>query len=530
MASKQVTGSLIDVPFIADGTTIRTGIKNGVLEDVAGHGLCVVPRNGITNITNYNSVPANDARVLPTLFTYGRDVYFVIWEGVALGGGALLKRIKDTAQGTNTLESPGTLTTDTDYVHISWSSGDGLIYIRSANIDSSTSGARDHIYNVTAGTVTAISDADHPFNATRGGVPGVVFLDGYWFIADAGPSGDPSRIYNSDLGSATAWTSTNYIEATLENDKILYLAKHQNHVVAFGERTIQFFYNAGNPNGSPLAPRKDIFHYFGLHKHRQYNQASVGLYNLNSVFNFEDKIYFIGRPSAGEESKGAGGVYVMENFSIKKISTPEVDSYLGALATADIDMDFSIAGVVKQNGRPYLIVAAIDIIDSSRRINLIYDLQAEKWMYWDTQIISCTYDGVIIDARDGQDAYINSIGDVAQPARQDTIGGSASTFTFQIDTPVTNGIDEIPESVGKLKFFNSLKLNGPISSSTMGVSYTDNEYSSYSTSRSLSLANPKNRLNRLGSSVSRAWRFSHATNSEYPKLKSVTVDTSTSIF
>lgn len=92
---------------------------------------------------------------------------------------------------------------------------------------------------------TKIVDADFPSPH----VPFPVYLDGYLFLAKAN-TGD---IYNSDLNNPASWTAGSFISAELYPDDVQALVKVKNYLLAIGTESGEFFYDAGNSPGTPLA-------------------------------------------------------------------------------------------------------------------------------------------------------------------------------------------------------------------------------------------------------------------------------------
>lgn len=92
---------------------------------------------------------------------------------------------------------------------------------------------------------TRIVDADFPTPH----VPFPVFMDGYLFLAKAG-TGD---IYNSDLNDPAVWTAGSFISSELYPDDIQALVKVNNYILAIGQYGSEYFYDAANATGSPLA-------------------------------------------------------------------------------------------------------------------------------------------------------------------------------------------------------------------------------------------------------------------------------------
>ena len=92
-------------------------------------------------------------------------------------------------------------------------------------------------YYPDGGSMTQISDGDFP--STNIGT--FAHMDGYAFIMTSG--GD---IYNSDLSSISAWTSTNFISAQNSTDQGVGLMRYKNLILAFGTESCEMFWNAGN--------------------------------------------------------------------------------------------------------------------------------------------------------------------------------------------------------------------------------------------------------------------------------------------
>jgi hypothetical protein len=84
-------------------------------------------------------------------------------------------------------------------------------------------------------------------------------MDGYVFAMT-----ESGRIYQSDLNSVTSWDANNYISADISPDIALDILAYKNHIICFGGSSLEFFYNAGNPSGSVLSSRKELFKNIGI--------------------------------------------------------------------------------------------------------------------------------------------------------------------------------------------------------------------------------------------------------------------------
>ncbi len=153
----------------------------------------------------------------------------------------------------------------------------------------------------TAHALAQVTDVDFPSTLADG----VVTLNGRAYVLDE--SGD---IYGSDLDDGTNWQALTVINAERQPDGGIYIGPHYDHIVVFGSRTIEFFRDAGNPTGSPLSRREDVFY-------------NVGAIAGEAIWQVGDAIYFL-----GTEAKGSVNVYKLEGFQLQKISSTGLNTYL----------------------------------------------------------------------------------------------------------------------------------------------------------------------------------------------------------
>ncbi len=155
-------------------------------------------------------------------------------------------------------------------------------------------------------------------------VSDLIVMDSLLFVASSydTSSGSAQRIYNSNISDPTNFTTTtDFIDCEMEADaEIRRLAKHHNHLVAFGSRSIEFFYNKGIDIGSPLE--------------RQASYAqNIGIYRNTYVAAANDTIYFIGAFNDAVE-----GLYVLDNFKVTKISDAYFDRWIDRNAGTGVTM------------------------------------------------------------------------------------------------------------------------------------------------------------------------------------------------
>jgi len=347
-------------------------------------------------------------------------------------------------------------------------------------------------------TLSAISDADFPPNATHSATLcyGGAVLDGYVFVGDT-----DGNLYNSDNGSTTAWTSTSYQEAEREPDGGVYVGKHHDHIVFYGVRTTEFFYDASNASGSPLNRRQDIAY-------------TIGCADGRSVWEAGD-VHFL----VGTDSPGARRVYKLQDFQLVEISPPDMSS----LITQSIVKDSVLiqGSGFSANGKLFYIMTLYQLASHVvPYITLVYDDDNGIWYEWDTGINSMTKFPLMdwsirsSGSRYGEGIFTN--GDVF--TLNDNFSPTDSSLTIKIlaDGIVEPGIvatipgssDTIAMSIrsGTTDFGSwDRKFPGPLSvigdrtsiSQTLSVSWSNEDSNSFNTAKSMDLSNFK-RLNRTG--------------------------------
>ena len=220
----------------------------------------------------------------------------------------------------------------------------------------------------TGGTVTEITDTDFPPKQTPA-IPlawGGAILDKYLFVL-----GTNGTIYSSTLSTPATWGALDFKEAEREPDGGVAIGKHYDNIVVYGTATIEFFYDAANSSGSPINRRQDV----------SYN---VGMNNGESLWEEGDRSFFIGR-----NFSGALGVYTLENFQIRKLSTTTIDSFLTQAIAKDNYL--AVGSGMSAQGHIYYTLTLYHVsTDIVPDITLVYDDTAGLWCEWETTVNSLT--------------------------------------------------------------------------------------------------------------------------------------------
>ena len=247
------------------------------------------------------------------------------------------------------------------------------------------------------GAPTRVSDADYPGNmaTARPTVPGVVYLDGRFYVMD-----QAARIYNSASDDPSSWAATDFLSAQSEPGQGVAIAKSGQYVVAFKEFSVELFYNAGNPTGSPLS-RVEA----GLFK--------IGCASGYSVAAWNDALVWVG------QSKQRGrGVWVMNGLQHEKISTDDVDRVINADSLSSV-----YAYAMRLDGCDLYLLT---LVGSS--ITLVYNFTSKKWCRWSSLVESSSV-GVNSLVLTNGEAALESASNLVPVAVGDTIfiSGAAQT-------------------------------------------------------------------------------------------------------
>lgn len=324
----------------------------------------------------------------------------------------------------------------------------------------------------TPSSYTQITDADFPSPH----IPHPIFLDGYLFVAKNGTQ----DIYNSNLDDPSLWTAGEYISAEMYPDKIVALSKNNNYIYAIGSNSVEYFYDAANATGTPLARHASAVQQFGV-------VAPA------TVVQTEKEVIFV-----GETGNGGHTVWTIDGFKEKEIGIPAIKS---ALLGEGSNLVNATAFCVRVSGQKCYVICL-----SGR--TLVYSFATEMWHEWQTN-------GSIFTGNYGTDgpngsAYIldKSNGNVyLMDEMKYTDAGTAITCTA-----ISAKLDF---DTMKRKFMNRLTLVGDVPDdtlvdSTVYVSWSDDDYKTWSTPVPLLFNGDLPAIFRLGMFRRRAIKLTYA--------------------
>lgn len=350
---------------------------------------------------------------------------------------------------------------------------------------------------------------NHVYSTSEFLARGIVGLDGYFFIMT-----NSGNIYHCALNDWRSWPSLNVINAEVSGDRGLAIAKHKYHVVAFGDYSIEFFYNAGNPTGSVLSRRNDI-------------RYTTGLAAPNTLSGLYDVLFFVGQ----SENDNSRSVYMLDNFKLSKISNYYVDNFIYQYTdwseTNEIEgsVENIFGAAFSKDGHIYYALTCVN--SSGEMKTLVYDATAQEWYNWYVQ-----------DRAEGTawwgDNTTNDVFDVIDAAADNTgntiLALSSRDFYYlesdkyqddganPIETVIQTSNIDIPNVPTRVrKRWNSLAYVGDQASSSENITikWTDDDYQNFNSGVTIDISTDFPYFHKLGMARRRAFQVTHSANSRF---------------
>lgn len=334
--------------------------------------------------------------------------------------------------------------------------------------------------------VTVCVDPDLPVPH----LPTPKYYDGYLLLVKS-TTGD---CYNSDLDAPLVWTPGNFITAEIRPDNVSGIAVLNNYFVLFGSQSIEYFYNAGNPTGTPFA-RNDVF------------VKLTGLVST-TVSAYGNKLYVV-----GAKTESIADVYELEDFKLVPIGNPAIRRWLAQALQGVI-----VGAIISMNGQDFY---AINDTDKTYYVALETKLWSQlKWKTTsDFRLTSQT----VLTGGFGQNTIFSTDTDnsicVFDPL---TYQDNGVTFPCTLQTNTINYGTNNNKFMSCLTFWAD-RWDGYSNVGSIDIQYTDDDFKTYSTARTLDLNHERPNLQQWGRFRQRAFKYTYTQNAPL-RLKYVETD------
>lgn len=340
-------------------------------------------------------------------------------------------------------------------------------------------------------TVTKITAAAFPS-------PHIVhaaFIDGYLCLAKVGTA----DIYNSDLNNPLGWTAGNFISAEMYPDNIVSLVKQTNYIIALGSQTVEYFYDAGNSPGTPFAKNQSAFH-------------QLGTASADSTLVYEERVIFVGQTGLGGRT-----IWALNAFQPSEISIEPVRQALDAEGTNIVN---AVAFGVRIKGHAFYVLNL-----TSR--TWVYDFKEQMWHEWaDSTGLAKFQCDRATDHPSGSPYFLDRTqGYVYKMVAGTSTDSISPAATANVTMIATTGKFDFA-SINR-KFISRLSLIGDVpngnNTTSCTLSWSDDDYQTWSTPRTLIIGNTMTYLTQLGYFRRRAFQLIYS--QPYPlRLEGIEVD------
>ena len=322
----------------------------------------------------------------------------------------------------------------------------------------------------TGGVLTANLCAFPPSNITS-----IIYMDGYLFVGM--PSG---RIYNSDLGDATSWTPSSYISAEMFSDNLVALARQNNLIVALGTSSTQFFYDAANAVGSPLANQENAILQFG----------TVG---AGAVVQHENFVSWVAK---GE----TGGYFVVRLDGVTSTKRVSIEGIERNLNADGLNLPTMRTYPIRYQGHFWLVLKL-----STR--TFLYDYDDDTWHEWE-DIDGSNFPAVDYIEFNARPMFLHQSSGIVFQQDVNLYQDNGVNFTT---TATTSKVDM---DLARRKFMWKFELgcDKQTVSAPITIEYSDDDYQTWSSPRTLDMSIQHPFLKRLGSFRRRAFRLKTTNN------------------
>lgn len=333
---------------------------------------------------------------------------------------------------------------------------------------------------------------------------GIVYLDGTLYVFRS-----PNAILGTqNLDDPTTWDPLNLILARTEGDFGVALAKHTQYVVALKQWTTDFFYNAGNPTGSPLTLLKGA-------------TLPYGCYDSGTVQEIEGSLLWV----SSNRTNGPQ-VSMLTRMQHRIVSSPAIERLLKTLpgrGSGGVSGAWSSQSIRVSGHSFYIITTPV-----ANPITLVFDLTSQLWYRWTSPT------GTEWTPRTA--TYVPYANTGWKCITQDTSGNLyeiAEDYTYSTDSGSLIPVDiyTVDQDFGsqRTKQLAAMYFKGDIvEGSILRMRWSDDNYQTWSNYREMDLSVQRPSVTDCGSFYRRAWNFNHSSPTPFRlKTSDMSIDLGT---
>jgi hypothetical protein len=327
----------------------------------------------------------------------------------------------------------------------------------------------------TTDTVTDISDADLPTGPIT-----PISMDGYVVVVKSGTD----EVYNSNVDAPTTWTAGDFTSAEMYPDLVIAIARHVNYILFFGSFSTEVFYDAANASGSPFERNEGL-------------SFKVGLSARDTMAQVDRRFFWVGQSQTGEAS-----VWMLKGLEPIRVSNEFIDKIL---QSEGANLSSASAWIANHKGHTLYVLNL-----NSRTI--VYDCDEQVWFDWS---INSAGNHAVLPfkyATQGADEEIlvlhSTDGKIYRLDPSETQDDAGAILCHIVTGKIDMGTGQ------QKRQFRLELIADRESTGTVTVDWSDDDYQSWSTSRSLDLTT-RPYTKSGGIFRRRAYRFKHESDAPF---------------
>lgn len=270
------------------------------------------------------------------------------------------------------------------------------------------------------------------------------------------------------------WDPINFIRAQIEPDQAVFTAKQLVYVVVLKQWTIEYFFDAGNPTASPLGPVQGM-------------KVNYGCAHGDSVQKINDVLFFL-----SIDQTNSLQVSTLDRGAHQVVSTPSIDRLLAAL-----ELNTVFSWQLKINGHSFYVITF-----KEDNLTLAYDITQDLWFQWTDH--EGNYFPIVASAYDAQGRHVlqHESNGILYYISGDQYKDDEYPIVVDIITP---NFDAGTYRRKHLK--QAVFIADQIPGGVMTARYSDDDYQSWSTPRSVDMSAKRPMLTDLGTFQRRAFHL-----------------------
>ena len=320
---------------------------------------------------------------------------------------------------------------------------------------------------------TKIIDANYPAITVNGSA----YLNGYLYVMDTKGSiwGTPNQ------NDFSVWSATNVVNAWGTSGNAVAIRSYLNEILAFKTYTVEVFYDAGNPVGSPLLPVQQV-------------NIKWGVGDPRTIQKIDDRIFWVGQSQTGEVA-----VIGMNQFNPIPVSTEAINRLLSSGSATQNQITGSCS--FEMGGDKFYAISLTSVITAdllSSTVTLAYNLSTLEWSLFDTTMITAkgnpgtTITGLSINSATFNQTLLTSNGQVLNVTDLKTADSNhLSGNPAQIQKAISLRLRTDNFSAGTMlrKMVSGLRLKSDRKAgSVLRIRWSDDDYQTWSSWRSIDMS------------------------------------------